>query len=155
MKKAEKIIILIAIIGLIFRLTHLPNLRAIGAMIYAISLLSLAIFYLVSRFNAFEDKNKNQNRVLSNMCGLFMSLTMIGMIFKFMHWPMAHTQLLIGIVPLPILFIVTFVLKLKQKDETLQIYYRNMLLRLGIFIIILFLFINKYNIIFFIRDKII
>ena len=142
MKLAEKIILLVVIIGLIFKLMHWP----FAGLILTISLTSLAMFYIASAFNAFEDKDKN--RGLSVVCGIFMSITTIGILFKFMHWPMANIQLLVGAIPLPILFLVTLLLKLKQKDEILQTYYKNMLLRLGIFIILLFLFINTTNVTF-------
>jgi hypothetical protein len=97
-----------------------------------LSLSTLAIIYWPGAFYFFCDKViKQQNTILSIVSGAALSIIPMGILFKMMHWPGANFMLLIGLTISPFVFAVIYIYKSKA-DESLQVYYKNMLLRSGV-----------------------
>jgi hypothetical protein len=135
--KTEKIAFIVFIAGLILKILHLPG----SGLILILSLVTLGIIYFPSAFYFFCDKSiKNQNLALSVISGFFFSLIPIGILFKLLKWPgEGKLYLLIGAMALPVIFIVTILLRNKSL-ENLKVYYKNMLIRTAILAILTVVF---------------
>ncbi len=100
-----------------------------GAAFLVLAFFSLSMVYAALGFYIFSDKNlKTQNLALSIIGGIFLSLSLLGMIFKMMYWPGSKPMLLLGTITATIIVVATFILK-KSENIDLKKYYRNMLVR--------------------------
>jgi hypothetical protein len=130
--RTEKITSLIFIIGLLFKFFNIPG----SSLVLILSLSVMAIIYFPVGFFFFSDKTiKNQNLPLSIVSGFFLSIIPIGMLFKLQYWPGGQINLLIGSISASVILIVTLFLNSKAK-ENLKTYYKNMILRTAILIIL-------------------
>jgi hypothetical protein len=129
MKLAEKILILIAIIGLIFKLMNWP----FAGLILTISLTSLSILYIGFSYFLYKKTEKN-NIALSIISGVFLSILLNGILFKLMHWPLAGIQLLLGIMHTAIIFVIAFILFFTS--DNLKQYCKKISIRTGIWLVI-------------------
>ena len=125
--KTEKIAFIVFIVGLLLKILHLHG----SGLILIFSLVTLGIIYFPTAFYFFCDKSiKNQNFALSIISGFFFSLIPIGILFNVLKWPgEGKLYLLIGAVTLPVIFIVTILLRNKS-SENLKVYYKNMIIRI-------------------------
>lgn len=124
--KTEKTVIVIFIIGLLAKFFDIPGCE----ILLIISSAILSIIYFPLSFYFFSDKTlKTQNIPLSIAGGMFISITVLGILFKLMFWPGAAIQLFAGIITMPILLLVTFLLFKNLKNNDLVVYYKNYLLR--------------------------
>lgn len=130
--KIEKTFVVLAIIGVIFKLLDWPG----SGIFMIISLTFLSMLYFPGAFYFFADKSmKRQNTPLSIVAGLVLSITTIGMLFRFMYWPGGAPILFIGLVGIP--FVLGGILFLKSKaPEELATYYRNMVTRTSVLLIL-------------------
>lgn len=133
--KTEKVLSILFIISLIFKLLSWPGSSALMLL----SLTLLALCYFPFGFYFFSDKNfKNQNIGVSIIFGWFLSIAIIGIEFKLMHWPGANAMLIIGSLTAGILTIIAYKMYEKASEE-LKNYYKKLLLRasiLGVFSLI-------------------
>lgn len=124
MKKVEQILVIISILSFFMSL-----LLDRGAMIVVLLLLSLASIYFYLSFALFNDirfrrifksdsyKDVSGTRILGTIIlGIFLSLTIIGLIFKFMNLTGAAFNLYGGLAGLLIATIVTAIFYLKSKS---------------------------------------
>ena len=113
------------IIGLLFKFLHLPG----GSIIVILSLGILSILYSSGGFYFFSDKTiKKSNIGFSIAAGLFLSIPLLGILFKIQHYPGATIMLLVGSLVAPVFLVLTLVLKSKATEE-LKVYYQNMTTR--------------------------
>ena len=135
--KIEKIICLTFILSLIFKLLHWPG----GSVLMILSVLFLVLLYFPLGFYIFnEDKKRlKENIGISFIFGWFLSISLVGILFKLMLWPGSKSMLIIGFASSLILFIVASMLK-NKRNETDKVYFKNLLIRTGtIFVITLLL----------------
>ncbi len=134
--KTEKILSIVFIAGILFKLMHWPG----GAVLLVLSLMTLAILYFPAAFYFFCDKvTKNQNLPLSVISGFFLSIIPIGILFKVQYWPGGQAYMLVGAVTAPVILAVTYFLKSKAPEE-LSVYYKNMIKRTAILTVLAALF---------------
>jgi hypothetical protein len=116
MKTFEKILIVIAIIGLIFRFLYIPG----AFIIMFASLMTLAVLYFLlgfALFNNLKVKDLTQKATYNSMnnirligaifTGLALSTIVIGILFKIFRWPGGNIQILSGIVAIIAILIVS------------------------------------------------
>lgn len=123
--KTEKILFILFLIGIAFRLMHWPG----GAVMHLFSLAGLALIYFPGSFYFYSDKSiKNQNIPLSIITGFFLSIIPVGVLFKVLYWPGAQINLLVGTVSAIIIYGIVIFLQSKA-EEDLKTYYKNMKVR--------------------------
>jgi hypothetical protein len=134
--KTEKVLALLFIVVLILKLVHIP-----GANLFLVLILSSVSFcYLILAFYLFSDKDiKQQNIPLSIASGFWLCIIPVGILSKLMLWPGAWAQLSVGIVASPIILIAVYLLKMNA-PENLTVYYKNMLTRVTVLTILVFVF---------------
>ncbi|WP_445717365.1 hypothetical protein [Flavobacterium sp.] len=126
--KIEKVLSIVFIISLIFKLMHWPG----GSPLMVLSLLILAFCYFPFGFYFFSDKNfKTQNIGISVVFGWLLSISLIGILFKLMFWPGYGPMLLIGTLTAVPLIGVAILLFTKSSD-VLKNYYKNLLIRTAV-----------------------
>ena len=134
--KTEKIIAIFVLLGFVFKIFHVSG----ASVITIVSLSAMATIYFGGGFYFFCDKHiKNQNIAISIVTGVLLSIVLVGILFKLMIWPGSEFNLIIGIISLPILLIITFILKSRVK-ENLKMYYKNMLIRIFTWTILVYIF---------------
>jgi hypothetical protein len=146
MKKTELVLIGIAILALIMKMFHLPA----SGILTVLSLSSLSVIYMYLGFALFNNirfrkifkketyKEISTKRIIGGIgTGLALSVSLIGILFKFQSWPGASANLIMGIVTLSIVAIISLIKMKKSEDD----YYSNILKRIAIFgAICIFLF---------------
>jgi glucan phosphoethanolaminetransferase (alkaline phosphatase superfamily) len=138
MKKFEKIIGLILIIGLIFKFALIPG----GSFFVVISLIILSFLYFffgvallnqVILKNAFKkDSYKDisiAKVVIAIGAGIGLAMACIGILYKIQHWEGSILYLTISIIILAIISIICFIRFLKNKEP----YYTRTFKRVIIF----------------------
>ncbi len=138
MKKIELILGVIAIIGIVLKLFHIPG----GAALTILSLLTLSVFYYVFSFALFNGirlrdifkkeayKETNIWRIIGAIViGWDLSIVIIGGLFKLQSWPGGNLELLIGLVIAIIILIIAMIFYLKNKAE----YYKRIAIRIAIY----------------------
>ncbi len=136
MKQTEKIIgVLIVALMLIRFLFYVPSLNTpiliLTLMLAGIYLfLSFALFNNVRLRNVFKKeayKNIGATRLIGAICtGLFVSLTCIYSLFKFMQWPFGNQGLMISLAAMLIPLVIAIIKYLPTKS----LFYKNFLIRL-------------------------
>jgi hypothetical protein len=146
MKKAEIILIGIAVLALIMKMFHLPA----SGILTVLSLSSLSVIYAYFGFALFNNirfrrifkketyKEISTKRIIGGVgVGIVLSISAIGILFKFQSWPGASMNLIVGIVGLTIVTIIFLIKKKKSADN----YYSTILKRVIVFgAICIFLF---------------
>ncbi|MFT6166691.1 MAG: glucan phosphoethanolaminetransferase (alkaline phosphatase superfamily) [Vicingaceae bacterium] len=125
MKKTEKILLLIALLGLTFKLFHWPGASAL----LILSLSALSVFYMYfsfAFFNGIELRKvfkKESYTGISTLrivgaigTGLGLSVALVGILFKLSFWPGATMQLITGLAVLLIVTVISF-FKLKNSND--------------------------------------
>ena len=125
---------------------HLPA----SGILTVLSLSSLSVIYMYLGFALFNNihfrkifkketyKEISTKRIIGGVgTGLALSVSVIGILFKFQSWPGASANLIMAIVTLSILAIISLI-KMKKSEDN---YYSNILKRIAIFgAICIFLF---------------
>lgn len=123
--KTEKIFASIFLAGVLFKFMHWPG----GGVLIVLTLSFLAILYMLGAFYFFSDKTiKQQNLPLSIVSGIFLSFSVLGVMFKLQYWPGSQAILFLASISALVLLIVTFRLKSKAPEELMG-YYKNMMQR--------------------------
>ncbi len=126
--KLEKIIISIALLGILMKFFHIP----FAGPILVVSLGTLALLYFPLGFYILRNEGANKKSGLLNVAGLLFAIIVIGILYKLMYWPFAGQMLLSGVFGLVILFaVLLFIQKFSpssgiEKEENLH--YKNALL---------------------------
>jgi hypothetical protein len=123
-------------LGLLIKYLHWPG----GGVVIVFAFSLLAMLYFPGGFYFFSDKKiKNSNLALSIISGMFLSITLVGILFKIQYWPGANVNLKVGCITAPILLAVIIFMKSKAA-ENLNTYYKNMMTRTGVLSILGLLF---------------
>lgn len=123
--KTEKAIAAIFLVGLVFKLMHWPG----AGPLLVVSLSTLILLFFFGSFYFFSDRElKRQKLGLSIAAGIILSWSCIGIMFRLMYWPGGKNMLGIPMIGLPVVLAVALYLREKSPGD-LQVYYRNMLLR--------------------------
>ena len=138
MKKAEIIIVTLSIIALAMNLLLVPG----GGVLTVLALSTLSIIYFYLGFALFNDirlrkifkkdsyKEISSSRILGAVgAGITLSMTTIGLMFKFQSWPGADLNLGVGLFGLLIVTIIGLTKYFKNKSD----YYTRIFKRAAIF----------------------
>ena len=134
MKKAELALIGISILALIMKMFHLPA----SGVLTVLSLSSLSVIYMYLGFAIFNNiqfrkilkketyKEISTKRIIGGVgAGLAISVSVIGVLFKFQSFPGASANLIMGIVTLSLVSIISLIKMKKSTDN----YYSNIVKR--------------------------
>lgn len=151
MKKAEKILISLAGIGIISKAFLYPH----GATILVSSLFALAFIYLFFTWKLIQNEEENGKKyiAMSILSGVILAFGMIGVITKFQATPQQNSILSISL--FGITFFILVISSAYNREGRLTSFYKQLLIRLGCWgiIFITFLFIEKPTLVaFFKRD---
>ena len=133
MKKAELILGILILTGIVLSVLHLPG----GAVITVFIMPLLSMMYLCLGFallNSISLKNESYKglstmRIVGSvLSGIIFSIALIGILFGWMMWPGASVMLLSSIAGLLIMLIVVLIKYFTKKD----LFYRNMLIRIAV-----------------------
>jgi hypothetical protein len=141
MKKLEIILIIGAVVGLLMALFDLPLNSLVVSLFFLV--LALIYFYLgFALFNGirFRDILKSESYkglgtwriAVAIITGIALSEITIGLMFTLLDYPMARPLLTFGLVLTSIMLLLAAVRNAKEKDR----FYRNIILRCAVFIII-------------------
>ena len=138
MKKGEIILATISIISLGLNLLLIPG----GGILTVLTLSTLSMVYFYFGFALFNDirlrkifkkdsyKDISSLRILGAVgAGLALSMTIIGLMFKFQSWPGADNNLIAGLLGLVIVTIIGVLKYMQNKSD----YYTRILKRVAIF----------------------
>lgn len=136
MKKTELILIGITLLALLMKLLHLPA----SGVLTVLSLSSISGIYMYLGFTLFNNlrfrnlfkkesyKEISTKRIVGGIgSGLALSVSVIGILFKFQSWPGASINLITGIIGLIIVTIISLIKMKKNTDN----YYSNILKRVA------------------------
>jgi hypothetical protein len=145
MRKMEFFLIIGAIIGLLMALFNIP----LDSLIVSVFFVTLGCFYFYFGFALFNGirfrnifKADSYNgigawRILTAIgTGLALSVLVIGFMFSVLSYPMAETLLVVGIVLIAIMVILALIKNAQEKDK----FYRTIIFRNLVFLIIAVVF---------------
>lgn len=145
MKKLELILIIGAILGLLLTLLHVPY----SSLVVSIFYLALGLIYFYLGFALFNDIPLRKifepesyrglgtwRIIIAAGTGFALSILTIGFLFTILNYPMADTFLTFGIVLGVIILILSVVNNAREKSR----FYRNIIIRSIVFIIIAVVF---------------
>ena len=145
MKKLEIILIIGAIIGLLLVLFNTP----FDSLIVSVFFITLSCLYfflalhcsIIFRYGRYliADSYKGIGtwRILIAIgTGIALSILTIGFMFSILNYPMARTFLVVGIVLAAIIIILALIKNAQEKNQ----FYRNIILRSFVFVIIAVIF---------------
>jgi hypothetical protein len=145
MKKLEMILIAGAIIGLLLSLFNVPvHTLIVSAFFLVLSLLyfylGFALFngiHLRKIFTAESYKGLGSWRIgVAIGTGIAISQITIGIMSTILDYPMAKTLIQVGLVFTAVMLLVAYIKSAKEKHQ----FYRNIILRCAVFIIIAIIF---------------
>jgi hypothetical protein len=138
MKKAEKILLSIAVLGLVMKLLYLPA----AGTILVLSISSLIMFYFYLGFAFFNNllvrealrkesyKNISTKRVIGAIVvGLTLGTCLVPILFKIQSWPAAKFQVFTGLTAAVLVILISLIKYQKSKDK----YYSTILKRVVVF----------------------
>jgi len=141
MKKLEMILIIGAVVGLLMALFDVPLSSLIVSLFFLV--LALLYFYLgFALFNGirFRDIFKAESYkglgpwriAVAVGTGIALSDLTVGFLFTILNYPMAESLLAFGLVLTAIMLLLAAIRNAKEKER----FYRNIILRCAVFIII-------------------
>lgn len=108
------------------KIFHVP----FASILLVLTLSGLAILYFGFGFYLFSLNNlKEQNLPLSIAGGVFLSMGIIGILFKLMYWPGADMML---VIPLPLILMFFLLPFFFFKNSDIRRYYHRMQIRTGV-----------------------
>ena len=138
MKKIEFIVGLIAILGIILKIFHIPGNSILTVLVF----LTLAMFYYVCSFALFNGiklrdifkkvsyKDTNAKRIIGAVgLGWAISLIIIGGLFKLEFLAGADFQLLTGLVTIGLILLIAIIFYFRSKAA----YYKRIFKRIAIY----------------------
>lgn len=146
MKKAEIILAVLTLIGILLSVLHIPG----GNILAVLTMTILSMVYFCLSFAllnglGFRGMIKNDNykaisalrMVGAVLSGIVFSTAIIGILFRWMMWPGAGAMLIVSIPGFLIMLIIVLIKYFTKKE----LFYRNMLIRIviiGIPLVVLF-----------------
>ncbi len=125
MKCIERILWIIALVGVVLRLFNLP----MSGLLLILSLSLLGILYVFLSVLLFpQPSRKDQVVILSLLVGLMLGAALNGILFKMQLWPFSHFFLLVGGFWLAVLTLL--VLLVRRKKPELGAYTSGLLKRM-------------------------
>jgi hypothetical protein len=124
MKFLEKILVVLAIIGLFIRVMMWQG----GELFLTVALPSLAVLYLLASWSVFKHHQEGHHLFLSMLSGITFSVVFIGILFKLMIWRGGNTLLIAGLSSMALSKILGLILENKLVRE-LNSYFRRLFLR--------------------------
>jgi hypothetical protein len=137
MKKIELIVGLIAILGIVLKLLHIPG----SGVLTVLTLSTLSMFYYVFSFALFNGirlrdifkkasyKDTNAKRIIGAIgLGFALSAITIGGLFKLQFWPGATVQLMAGLVTTGLILLIAAIFYFRSKAD----YYTRVFKRIAI-----------------------
>ncbi len=138
MKKTELILIGIAIIAMIMKFFHMP----FSGVLTVLSFTFLSVIYMYFGFALFNNirfrkifkketyKEISTKRIIGGVsAGFALSVSVVGIMFKFQSWPGASFNLYSGIAMLTVIAIISIIKMKKSRDK----YYSNILKRIAFY----------------------
>lgn len=138
MKKTEVILIGLVILALIMKFFHLPG----SGILTVLSLLSISMIYFYFGFALFNNirlrkitkkesyEGISTKRIVGGIgSGFVLSISTIGILFKFQSWPGASMQIWVGLIGLVIVSVISLIKISKGTDN----YYSYILKRIAVF----------------------
>lgn len=149
MKKAEIILAVLTLVGILLSVLHIPG----GNILAVLTMTILSMVYFCLSFAllnglGFRGMIKNDNykaisalrMVGAVLSGIVFSTAIIGILFRWMMWPGAGAMLIVSIPGFLIMLIIVLIKYFTKKE----LFYRNMLIRIVIIgIPLLVLFVNS------------
>lgn len=146
MKKAEIILAVLTLVGILLSVLHIPG----GNILAVLTMTILSMVYFCLSFAllnglGFRGMIKNDNykaisalrMVGAVLSGIVFSTAIIGILFRWMMWPGAGAMLIVSIPGFLIMLIIVLIKYFTKKE----LFYRNMLIRIviiGIPLVVLF-----------------
>ena len=131
--RTEKILAGFCLFGILLRLLHFPG----GNMILILTIGILSMIYFPFGIYFLSGKTFQQQNVgLSIGVGMALSILVVGILFKLMHWPGALAMLIVGLAGVIPLFFVVRMLRNRNTYEERNDYYGQLFLRLSIGVIV-------------------
>ena len=124
--KTEKIFAALFIIGLVLKSIHIPG----GNSLLILTLVTLSIAYFPFGFYMLSGSKMQQNIGLSIGVGMVLSVSVIGILFRVMHWPGAAVMQIFGLITALPLLILVHALRKKTDLEAENDYFRGLILRM-------------------------
>ena len=148
LKIIEKLLVGITLVGLAIKLSHWPG----GAVLMILSLGTLSLFYPIAAYFLFSPAKPVEidgmvfiptsapRVILSLGTGFCLPVAVIGLLFRFMHWPGAKVMLLIGLITVVPIAVVSLIKHATTKED----FYKQIAIRtivIGSLAILLFAFV--------------
>ncbi|MCG3167030.1 MAG: hypothetical protein POELPBGB_02813 [Bacteroidia bacterium] len=127
--RIERIIIVIGIIGALFKIQHWPGAN----IMIALSLITLAIIYFPLGFYFLGN---NSEKMVAVVSGLFLSLIPVSILFKHLHWPGAFALVVAAVVTSPLVLATLLYLRRNAAAATMS-FYNSMILRTALLILLM------------------
>lgn len=138
MKKFELIVGLIAILGIVLKLLHIPG----SGLLTVLTLLTLSMFYYAFSFALFNGirlrdifkkasyKDTSVKRIIGAVgLGFALSTIIIGVLFKLQFWPGAMVQLMTGLVMTGLILLIATIFYFRSKAD----FYKRVFRRIAIY----------------------
>lgn len=133
--KIERIYLLLFVIAIIMKLLHIAG----ADETLVLTLGSLAIGYFFCGFYLFSVGNiRTQNILISILAGGFLSIPLMGILFKLQYWEGAGILSLYGTMFSSVILMVVLIMLVTGASEKLKVYYRNMAIRSSILFVLSF-----------------
>ncbi len=130
--KTEKIILGVFLLGFALKLAHIPG----GSIFTVLTMTSLSLMYLLFGFYFLSDKKVDNKTVgFSIISGFLFSTVLMGILFKMMHWSGSMVILIVGFISCTPIAIISYLNYTKKEHEEQAGYYKNILIRLAVFLI--------------------
>lgn len=124
MKRMEKILWSLFIVGLLFKIMHWPGAGILT--IFSLAFISVLYFYLgIGLFNNLSinsmfkkesySHNQRYNLLFGAVFGIILATLVIGFLFKFMLWPGGNMMLSIGLISILIILSIYLLIKNNSK----------------------------------------
>lgn len=140
MKVAERILLILILIGVALKFAHIPG----GGALSILSISITSFFYLIGSYFLFDPKKSievsgttyykaSSTRVVVTMLtGLSLNIALVGLLFKLMHWPGAAVMLIFGLLGLLPITIISVIKYSRLGDD----FFKQIAIRNGVLMVI-------------------
>lgn len=134
MRTAEKTIIVITIIGLLFRLMHWPG----GGPLLVVALSAAGCFYMFFSWGVMRDRETKTGKLAVTIpVGFGLAVACVGIMFKLQLWPGSQDNLIIAAIVLLVACITCAIAysRKRENDKGMAGYYKAVLNRAAPFLL--------------------
>ena len=125
--------IIVLLIGVIFKMFHLPG----AGIIVSISSLALIVFFITYLFVGIKALSTSIEKASGISVGVAMCLTVAAFLFKIQHWPGAGIIILVSLIALFVTAILLIIDTIMESDEAKQSIKTAFAFSLAVIVIIL------------------